>query len=89
MTVDSFYDRIHQNPQNEMNPQMNTKSKLIVLDQDAVEILVNKNLLYKPYLLRLTNYGNERYEMRLSGDDLRVLTDLFNNYLEDITNDKC
>ena len=65
-----------------MKPQMETKSKLIVLDQDAVEILANENLLYKPYLLRLTNYGNERYEMRLSGDDLKVLTDFLNNYLE-------
>lgn len=61
---------------------MKTKSKLIVLDQDAVEILANENLLYKPYLLRFSNYGNERYEMRLSRDDLKVLTDFLNNYLE-------
>jgi hypothetical protein len=65
-----------------MNPQMNNKSELIVLDQDAVEILANENLLYKPYLLRLTNYNNERYEMRLSGDDLKVLTDFLNNYVD-------
>jgi hypothetical protein len=58
-----------------MNPQMNNKSERIVLDQDAAEILVNENLLYKPYLLRLTNYNHERYEMRLSGDDLKVLAD--------------
>lgn len=61
---------------------MDRKSNMIVLDEDAIEILVNENLLYKPYLLRLTNYGNERYEMRLSGDDLKVLTDFLNNYLE-------
>lgn len=61
---------------------METKSKLIVLDQDAVEILANENLRYKPYMVRLTNYNNERYEMRLSGDDLKVLADFINTYLE-------
>lgn len=63
---------------------MNTKSKLIVLDQDAIEILVNDNLLYKPYMVRLSNtYNHERYEMRLSKDDLKVLADFLNNYLDD------
>jgi hypothetical protein len=66
-----------------MNPQMNNKSERIVLDQDAAEILVNENLLYKPYLLRLTNYNHERYEMRLSGDDLKVLADFLNQFVED------
>lgn len=57
---------------------------MIVLDQDAIEILSNENLFYKPYLLRLTNYNNERYEMRLSGDDLKILADFLNEYLENI-----
>jgi hypothetical protein len=64
-----------------MNPQMNNKSEIIVLDQDAVEILVNENLKYKPYMLRFTNYNHEKYEMRLSGDDLKVLTDFLNSCL--------
>lgn len=62
---------------------MNKPNNMIVLDQDAVEILANENLLYKPYLLRLTNYNNERYEMRLSGDDLKVLADFLNQFVEE------
>lgn len=62
---------------------MNRNPYMIVLDQDAVEILANENLFYKPYLLRLTNYNNERYEMRLSGDDLKVLADFLNQFVED------
>ena len=63
---------------------METKSKLIVLDQDAVEILANENLRYKPYMVRLTNYSHERYEMRLSGDELVELADFLNSYLQNI-----
>lgn len=59
---------------------MDRNPNMIVLDQDAVEILANENLFYKPYLLRLTNYNNERYEMRLSRDDLKVLADFLNEY---------
>jgi len=62
---------------------MNRNPYMIVLDQDAVEILSNENLFYKPYLLRLTNYNHERYEMRLSGDDLKVLADFLNQFVED------
>lgn len=61
---------------------MTRKSNLIVLDDDAIEILANENLLYKPYMVRLSNYSHERYEMRLSKDDLKVLADFINNYLE-------
>ena len=66
-----------------VNQFMNRNPNIIVLDQDAVEILANENLLYKPYLLRLTNYNNERYEMRLSGDDLKVLADFLNQFVEE------
>jgi hypothetical protein len=62
---------------------MDRNPNMIVLDQDAVEILSNENLFYKPYLLRLTNYNNERYEMRLSRDEIKGLADFLNQFVED------
>ena len=66
-----------------VNQFMDRNPNMIVLDQDAVEILSNENLFYKPYLLRLTNYNNERYEMRLSRDEIKGLADFLNQFVED------
>jgi hypothetical protein len=56
-----------------------TKLKTIILENDIIEILYNKNLTNKPYLLRLVNYNNELYEMRADADDLKKLRDIISD----------
>lgn len=56
-----------------------TKLKTIILENDIIEILYNKNLTNKPYLLRLINYNNELYEMRADADDLKKLRDIISD----------
>lgn len=50
------------------------KLATIVLNDDIIEILHNENLKRNPYLIRLTNYNNERYEVRASKEDLEELS---------------
>jgi hypothetical protein len=50
------------------------KLATIVLNNDVIEILHNENLKHNPYLIRLTNYDNERYEVRASKEDLEELS---------------
>jgi hypothetical protein len=52
------------------------------LEDGLIEILHNPNITNNCYLIRLMNYSNERYEMRLSGDDLKGLADFIYRYLE-------
>ena len=54
----------------------------IGLSDDVVELLYNDNLRDKPYMMRLTNFSNERYEMVLSRKDIEHLADFINKYLE-------
>lgn len=58
-----------------------TKLRTIVLENDVVEILYNKNLSKKPYLFRLVNYNNELYEMRADENDLKELGTIINDIL--------
>lgn len=54
----------------------------IGLSDDMVELLYNDNLRNKPYMVRLTNFSNERYEMVLSREDLEKFSSFLNKYLE-------
>lgn len=64
-----------------MNPLIINKS-ILNLDQDIVELLTNQNLSYRKHLVRLTNYSNERYELRSTTEELTVLADFIYAYLE-------
>ena len=62
------------------------KLNLIILDDDVIEILHNENLTKNPYLIRLYNYANEKYEIRASEDDLKEFAKIINDLLlEQIT----
>ena len=56
----------------------------IGLSDDMVELLYNDNLNNKPYMVRLTNFSNERYEMVLSRKDIEHLADFLMDYIQDI-----
>lgn len=58
------------------------KSEFANLHDHFVEILHNPNVTNKCFLIRLTGYTQERYEMMLNRDDLKELTDLFHKFLE-------
>ncbi len=45
-------------------------NQYLITDDDIVEILHNNLLQNRPYLLRFTNYDNERYEIRMSEEDI-------------------
>lgn len=58
-----------------VNDPLIINKSILNLDQDIVELLTNQNLSYRKHLVRLTNYSNERYELRLTTEELRVLAD--------------
>lgn len=60
----------------------------IDLSDDMVELLYNDNLNNKPYMVRLTNFSNERYEMVLSRKDIEHLADFLMDYIQDINGSK-
>lgn len=47
---------------------MNTK--YIILQDDIIEIMHNELLKNKPFLIRITNYTNENYEIRMNQNEL-------------------
>ena len=62
------------------------KLNLIILDDDVIEILHNENLTKNPYLIRMYNYSNEKYEIRVNEDDLKEFAKIINDLLlEQIT----
>lgn len=65
-----------------VNDPLIINKSILNLDQDIVELLTNQNLSYRKHLIRLTNYSNERYELRSTTEELRVLADFINKYLE-------
>ncbi len=59
------------------------KSEYANLHDDLVEILHNPNVTNKCYMIRITNYGGERYETMINKEDLWKLANLINNFLEE------
>lgn len=51
------------------------------LSNDIIEILYNPFLRYRPFLLRLINFNNERHEVRLSKDQLIEIYNFIGKYL--------
>jgi hypothetical protein len=58
------------------------KTETLDLTNDVVEILHNPMLKYRPFLLRLINFNNEKYELRLDYGSLQELIDLLSNVLK-------
>jgi hypothetical protein len=58
------------------------KSDYVNLHDDFVEILHNPNITNKCYMIRITNYCGERYEMVINKEDLGKLANLISNFLE-------
>jgi len=59
-----------------------TKIQTIIVDDNVIDIHYNENLKQKPYLVRLFNYSNEIYELRLDTDDLRELSHILDKIHE-------
>lgn len=59
----------------------------IGLSDDMVELLYNNNLRNKPYMVRLTNFSNEQYEMVLSRKDIEHLADFLKDFLNNSEGD--
>ena len=57
------------------------KIETLDLTNDVVEILHNPMLKYRPFLLRLINFNNEKYELRLDYGSLQELVNLLSNAL--------
>jgi hypothetical protein len=58
-------------------------SKILILEDDILEILHNDLLSKKPYLIRMTNFSNEFYELRADEDDLSRLYEILRNLLNE------
>lgn len=58
-------------------------SKILILEDDILEILHNDLLSNKPYLIRMTNFSNEVYEIRADEDDLVRLREILEKVLDE------
>lgn len=46
------------------------QTKYIMFENDIITIMYNEILKNKPYLIRLNNYDNEQYEIRMSKEEI-------------------
>lgn len=79
-----YYERNKRNSRDKT--QM--KSDYANLHDDFIEIIHNPSLTNRCYLLRLTNYANERYSMMVNKEDLGKLANLINKFLEQQNEDQ-
>lgn len=61
---------------------MSNKIQTIVLEDDIIEIFYNSTLSKNPYLIRLINYHNMRYELRASENDIQELATILNKIVD-------
>jgi len=59
------------------------KSEYLNLTIDLVELLYNPNLSKRNYMLRIKNDVYQKYETVLKRDELKVLADFINEFLDD------
>ena len=50
------------------------------LTNDIMELIYNPILKYRPFLLRIINFNNEKYELRLNENELNQIGDFIKNY---------
>lgn len=62
--------------------------KTLDLTNDMLEILYNPLLSRRPYLLRLTNFSNETYELRLDFGQINELYNFLGGYIKDSYNEQ-
>lgn len=60
-----------------------TDSKILIFEDDVLEIFYNELLSKKPYLIRMTNFSNEVYELRADEEDLSRLYKILEKVLDD------
>ena len=58
-------------------------SKILIFEDDVLEIFYNELLSKKPYLIRMTNFSNEVYELRVDEEDLSRLYKILEKVLDD------
>ena len=59
------------------------KSEYLNLTIDLVELLYNPNLSKRNYMLRIKNDIYQKYETVLRRDELKMLADFINEFLDD------
>jgi hypothetical protein len=55
-------------------------TQYILTDNDILEILYNDMIKDRPYLLRFYNYDNEKYEIRMTKNDIEIFIELLNEH---------
>lgn len=61
---------------------MTEKDSIIFFENDTIQLLHNRELTIRPYLMRIKNYLHETYEMRLNEADLKTLSEWINSSIE-------
>lgn len=64
-----------------MNEPFNP-TNTIIFEDSIIEIQHNRLLTKQPYLLKLYGYISEKYETRMSREELKQLAEFINWYLE-------
>lgn len=64
-----------------MNEPFNP-TNTIIFEDSIIEIQHNRLLTKQPYLLKLYGYISEKYEARMSREELKQLSEFINWYLE-------
>lgn len=64
-----------------MNEPFNP-TNTIIFEDSIIEIQYNRLLTKQPYLVKLHSYISEKYETRMSREELKQLSEFINRYLE-------
>ena len=64
-----------------MNEPFNP-TNTIIFEDSIIEIQHNRLLTKQPYLVKLYGYISEKYETRMSREELKQLSEFINWYLE-------
>lgn len=59
-------------------------NRYLILENDIITILCNENLKTRPFLMRLCNFDNELYEIRLDKKDIKFIVNFLQQHLEGI-----
>jgi len=65
-----------------MSNTATNNTKYIVLEDDVISIMYNDLLKTKPFLIRMTNFNNEQYEVRADKEDVEKLIQKLNELIK-------
>lgn len=60
------------------------KSQTIIFEDNVIEILHNTLLSKNPFLVRIYDYHNQPFEIRMNAEELKEMSEFIDSFLSDI-----